>query len=629
MLIDSKELKSWGVQEGGFMPLDAMVRAKNQKSFLLCVRNSLGLAELAEKITSLVVSEHAKVSLNFFYSNGLYGQCLRLKDLIFSSPLAHCIQVETKVEDSKSVRSIEIQPKLLQSDIEGDGTIRRTYQNGVVEVFTQTNDVHRGFRQFPNQIREVGVFSTVNGALNHGYKISPSGIEFLDPQPLAFSKRPDGSRRMICDVEGALTVVDGEIDIDKSSMKYIQRNTSLDDALIEACFQSALGEERGIREVLNHKDFEGHLDSFINRSLSQQGEKLPIVFQFSRRAASDLLEAADKKGLLNIHSLIDPSSRRNIFLEATTEGSSIVCSTDEHASLREFMEKAILSAKKSILLIAPVLKDVAMVCALNKAIKADVHVSVVYDPSKALKLIPRPDEKIALYPRGNPQWLHSKLLVIDGEFVLIGSANMTQTALTCDENLVIGIHSTSAAVAVDQLGTALIKQEPPSEVRHILDLKGSKWTLYFHPIQNVPSQKELISRIDGASRRIFVAMFLFSHPDIIDALCRARAREVDVRVILDKEVRRNLNRETLRQLKKCGIPCGYGTKAGQFHHKVALIDDTLVAGSCNWTKEGFAGKQETMLFVDPIPQNHRPWFELWWRGVENGSTMQTPQPQAV
>lgn len=303
------------------------------------------------------------------------------------------------------------------------------------------------------------------------------------------------------------------------------------------------------------------------------------------------------------------------------QGSSVLLSTDVDASLRPSLERAILDAKKSILMIIYSLSDSKIVNALKTAAEKGVQVTVIHDPVETPNTSFMLGKKIACYPRRNRGLMHNKLLAIDGAFVWIGSANMSTRSLTEQGNLVIGLNSPSMAAAIEQVGTAMIKKTPLTSPPFALDSTGARWTVYFHPYQGKESLQHLLDRIERASRRVFVAMFTFTHPDLVSALCLAKKRGVDVRVILDQESAHQTSKTAFIRFKREGIPCGYRTKTGLLHYKVALVDDMLVAGSCNWTRAGFLSNHEAMLFVDPIPQCHKEWLEQWWKTVEHASSL--------
>jgi phosphatidylserine/phosphatidylglycerophosphate/cardiolipin synthase-like enzyme len=305
----------------------------------------------------------------------------------------------------------------------------------------------------------------------------------------------------------------------------------------------------------------------------------------------------------------------------TKVGASVLVSTDVDTALRPSLERAILGAKQSILLIIYSLSDSTVVNALRGAAEKNVEVTVIHDPVETPDAAFMLGKKITCYPRRSRGLMHNKLLVIDHTRVWIGSANMSTKSLTEQGNLVVAVNSPAIATAIETLGSAMIDQVRPETPPHTCTCAGSQWTLYFHPYHGKESFQALVSRIERASKRVFVAMFTFTHPELVNALSRARARGVDVRVVLDQGSAHQTSRLAYTRFKREGLPCGYRTKTGLLHYKVALIDDMLVAGSCNWTKAGFLNNHEAMLFIDPIPECHKKWLERWWKAVEQTSSL--------
>jgi phosphatidylserine/phosphatidylglycerophosphate/cardiolipin synthase-like enzyme len=303
------------------------------------------------------------------------------------------------------------------------------------------------------------------------------------------------------------------------------------------------------------------------------------------------------------------------------EGSYTFLSTDLHDTLRPSLEHSIRNAKQSVLLIIYSLSDKKIVHALKDAANRGVSVVVIHDP------VETPDcgfllgKQVTCYPRRGKGLMHNKLLVVDHSVVWLGSANMSTRSLTEQGNLVVALRSRAVAQAIELLSSSMISQseyrEPPL---HVVFPK-SKLTLFFHPYHGNLAFRSLISRINNASSRVFVAMFTFTHPELVSALCRAKQRGVDVRVIFDQESAQQTSRNPYLRFKREKIPCGYRTKQGLLHYKTAIIDSMLVAGSCNWTKAGFSANHEAMLFIEPVTPSQESFLDQWWKEVEKQSSL--------
>ena len=309
-------------------------------------------------------------------------------------------------------------------------------------------------------------------------------------------------------------------------------------------------------------------------------------------------------------------------VEISENNSCVFLSTDTQDPVRQSLEKAILNAKKSVCLIIYSLSDGRIVRALRTAAAHGVEVSVIHDP------VWTPDgafllgEKIKSYPRRSKGLMHNKLLSIDHHDAWIGSANMTSGSLLEQGNLVVAIRSEAIASAIERLAQTMIERTDYTEGPLHVNNGEETFTFFFHPFHGEAALQALKERIDKASQRIFVAMFTFTHPDLAEALALAKKRGVDVRVIMDQESSKQASHQIFVRLQREGVPCGYRTKQGLLHSKVALIDTTLVAGSCNWTKAGFASNHEAMLFIEPLTNSQQQWLDVWWKSVEHNSSLQ-------
>lgn len=302
------------------------------------------------------------------------------------------------------------------------------------------------------------------------------------------------------------------------------------------------------------------------------------------------------------------------------EGSISLLSTDLNDPVRSSLENAIEEAKTSVVVIIYSLSDRKIVSALRQAAERGVEVRVLYDPVETQDASVLLGKKIICYAVRDKGLMHNKLISIDHSISWICSANLATPSLTSHGNLIVGIRSPSVAKAIEELFEAMIKRSPPPQSPLQVELPTSSLTLFFHPYHGALAFHSLIDRINKASSRIFVAMFTFTHPDLVSALCRAKQRGVDVRVIFDQESSKQTSKKAYIRFKREGVPCGYRTKAGLLHYKTAVIDNLLVAGSCNWTKAGFAFNHEAMLFIEPLSPSQQTWISHWWDQVEQFSS---------
>lgn len=150
----------------------------------------------------------------------------------------------------------------------------------------------------------------------------------------------------------------------------------------------------------------------------------------------------------------------------------------------------------------------------------------------------------------------------------------------------------------------------------------------------VPAVKQII---DETQTHLDIMMFLGtaapeqSSPSsltLIEAVERAHARGVGVRVIMDRDEAGEpyksywINRPLVDRLRALGINVKYDTKETLLHSKLLISDrETTVIGSHNWTRNGLSGTHEvsTVLRSDGLSSSFTLRFESIWDSLTNPS----------
>lgn len=123
---------------------------------------------------------------------------------------------------------------------------------------------------------------------------------------------------------------------------------------------------------------------------------------------------------------------------------------------------------------------------------------------------------------------------------------------------------------------------------------------YFSPDDH-PADR-LINLINGAKRKIYGAVYMFTDASIAEALIKAKKRGVDVKIIVDN-VTMDYEYGKGDLLQENGIEVYVFTvqgKKSQFgtplmHNKFALLDNQVWTGSFNWTKNANQKNQENVI----------------------------------
>ena len=294
-------------------------------------------------------------------------------------------------------------------------------------------------------------------------------------------------------------------------------------------------------------------------------------------------------------------------------------STEVHSPLKTSLIHAIDTSQHKITLLIYNLCDTHIIRALKQASQRGVDVTVIVDPSSSDDIITLLGTSIHTYVRKPKGLMHLKIFLIDGQTVWLGSANMSLSSLETHGNLFTAFSSPAFATYVEQFAQSLIDKSAFDLPPLTIQAKEQTMSLFLHPRQGKESLSYLIGRIEKAKNKVFVAMYTFTHKDIVDTLIRAQQRGVDVRVVFDKDSSKNTSKIAFQKLRNSSIPTSIRTKEGLLHHKFAWIDDSLSMGSCNWTKSGFMANCDCIVWFDPLNKEEKAHMNTLWHEIEGYS----------
>jgi phosphatidylserine/phosphatidylglycerophosphate/cardiolipin synthase-like enzyme len=141
--------------------------------------------------------------------------------------------------------------------------------------------------------------------------------------------------------------------------------------------------------------------------------------------------------------------------------------------------------------------------------------------------------------------------------------------------------------------------------------------VYFTPPANAAAA--IVKAIDASEREVLVQAYGFTHNAIAQALVRAHARGVKVRVLLDKKSQTS-NRFVIAVLQDADIAVHQDGKHAIAHNKVMVIDqEVVITGSFNFTNSAATRNAENFLILkspDLALQYRLQWQNHWAHGVE-------------
>jgi len=141
--------------------------------------------------------------------------------------------------------------------------------------------------------------------------------------------------------------------------------------------------------------------------------------------------------------------------------------------------------------------------------------------------------------------------------------------------------------------------------------------VYFTPPDHAAAA--IVKAIDASDAEVLVQAYGFTHNAIAQALVRAHARGVKVRVLLDQKSQAT-NRYVIGVLQDADIAVRQDGKHAIAHNKVMVIDhDVVITGSFNFTNAAATRNAENLLILkspDLALQYRLQWQSHWAHGVD-------------
>ncbi|KIC86366.1 MULTISPECIES: phospholipase D family protein [Pantoea] len=132
--------------------------------------------------------------------------------------------------------------------------------------------------------------------------------------------------------------------------------------------------------------------------------------------------------------------------------------------------------------------------------------------------------------------------------------------------------------------------------------------------------------IDRAKAEIRLAGYSFTSPDVATALVRAKARGVDVRVVLDEKANQNRKSQVaINVLTARDIPVRLNGRYAALHDKFIIADGrTVETGSVNYTRAGARYNSENALVIEGMPELADRYLQHWQSRWDAGTDYRLP-----
>ena len=213
--------------------------------------------------------------------------------------------------------------------------------------------------------------------------------------------------------------------------------------------------------------------------------------------------------------------------------------------------------------------------------------------------------------------MHNKFVVVDGQAVWSGSTNVTDNGVFRNNNNAVIIESPAMADEYTRefeqmfVGAEFGRKKADLAVVRSVAFRDQDIRFHFSP-EHDPIH-DMVALADSADHTLHFMIFAYTHPDLLDAMLRAKARGVEVVGVFDESQARG-RYSVDEALALAGVPVfidgnrnASGFAGGKLHHKAMLVDvgvessePVVTTGSFNWSKSATLYNDENLIEIrDP------------------------------
>lgn len=197
-------------------------------------------------------------------------------------------------------------------------------------------------------------------------------------------------------------------------------------------------------------------------------------------------------------------------------------------------------------------------------------------------------------------FMHNKFIIIDGRILWTGSMNLTTNDVYRNNNNVVVVESPEVAAVyeaefAEMWAGGFGPRSTAQSGQDVLDRNGRPFVIRFAP-EDEPLDA-LVQLVSLAERSVRFMAFSFTHDELGAAMRERAAAGVDVRGIFETFGSETIYSE-MGPLFCAGIAVRQDGNPGMLHHKVIVIDDTVVVtGSLNFSNNAADSNDENVLML--------------------------------
>lgn len=312
-----------------------------------------------------------------------------------------------------------------------------------------------------------------------------------------------------------------------------------------------------------------------------------------------------------------------LFLSVCVHASETVSifHSQDRITLKNEMQKSISEAKRSILIFTFTLSDAATIKLLNNKVNEGVAVTVIIDKEHRLPLSQQGDAKIEVVTRHSGEGrIHHKALIVDEEVVWLGSANITESAFSTQENVMVRLVSRELAERLHKEKEVFqAKRQREAHTPPVFTLSDQEVAFCLLPHDGFPQKKaevfinkaskeRILQAICNANKSIQLAMMVWTESSLAQAVIEAHRRGVNVEVVAQ-----DLG-GVIPELQRAGIKVVVNPTFTLMHNKFMYIDHKIfLNGSANWSKSSFSRNDESFVMLYGLTENQVATLDSYWR----------------
>jgi phosphatidylserine/phosphatidylglycerophosphate/cardiolipin synthase-like enzyme len=227
---------------------------------------------------------------------------------------------------------------------------------------------------------------------------------------------------------------------------------------------------------------------------------------------------------------------------------------------------------------------------------------------------------------------HSKLVVVDGRIVLLGSTNWTGNSMGNNNESNVRLDDPVLAEAFARYFAALWADSAAEPDLPAVESGAVK------TVVNRQYFPEVLDLFNAATQRIRVVMYGINYSpkyagskvnQLVEALAAARARGVDVAVAVDlsdyNHLLNKVNAPAKKFLDDAGVAIFDDPLKTTTHAKVVVADGCAVIGSVNWGKDALENRNEACVAIRD-PAVVEAFAAYFGRVVADGAPVSRQEP---